>query len=182
MSTSRRPRSRPPPSLIRRIAKTVVGKPEEPRKRLWPDTLTAAPLLPLGIASAVGGLIFRSALGHAFVEFEIAALIVVAGGVAALQVGPCGAVRLMFPPFGLGDESDYPTILCGLPFLAFALACAVLVLGLAWEEPAAPFAGSPVIATCGALLMLGTLLGLLASLLVPLGVAVARALRRRDAA
>jgi len=179
MPTPRRSRSRRSRSLASRIARGLAGKPEEPRERLWPDTLAAAILLPLGIISAIGGLIYRSALGPAFREFEIASLIVVAAGIAALRVDVCHAIGILFPRFYLGDDADYPTILCGFPFLALAAACMVLTMGLLWVEPAIDIDHTLIGRVYSLFLMGGAIGGTFASLLVPLGMSIARAVRGR---
>jgi predicted acyltransferase len=179
MPTSRRSRSRPSRSLASRIARSLAGEPEERRKRLWPDTLAAAILLPLGIVSAIGGLVYRSALGPAFRQFEIASFIVVAAGVAALRLSVCHALVILFPRFHQGDERDYPTLMCGFPFLALAIACILLMMGLPWDEPTADIEHSVVGRAYMVTICIGQVVGMFAALLVPLGMSIARALRRR---
>src|SRR5512146_52568 len=61
-------------SWLGRAARAVVGEPERPRPRTWPDVLGAALLIPLGVSAAVTGFVFRHARWEHYLIFEGLAL------------------------------------------------------------------------------------------------------------
>jgi len=157
--------------------------PEAARKRTWHDILAAVLLLPMGVGAMVVGLIFRHALGSRFLAYEGFSAIPFAGGMAALRFGVCSALSTVWPSFSHDDEERselFPTLLCGLPFLAFAFGCgAVIGALLVSESPGRPRVEMAVRDTAFMILCMGFIGGIVLFLLVPLGTAIVRACRRK---
>ena len=177
MPKSRRLKHTHRPSLISRLAKKLQGEPEAPRKRLWQDTLTAALLFSLGLWTAVLGLIYRSYLGDGFLWFETTALIVIAGGVAALNVGVLRCLGVVWPGLSLSglDEEDFPALLSGMPFLVLTFSSILLMSACPFEDDLP----RPLVVQWG-ICITGIVGGSLLFFLVPLAAAIRRAVRRRE--
>ena len=142
-----------------------------PRWATWVDRAVGAELLVLGIGAAALGLVYRPALGSDFAPVEEWALLICAGGVAALTGGANRAIGFVFPRFGdLPPTEEMPTLAFGIPFFALGLACFVLaVLGF---RPSSPRPYVPVY------LIMASAICLFLALVIPLGASVLRSLRK----
>jgi hypothetical protein len=141
------------------------------RKPDWPDLLTAILLVPLGLGAVGYGLLCRAALGKGFISYETIALLIIAGGLAALQGGSARAVALVFPRLWMLEDETCPTIRSGFPFLALGFSC--LMLGAFLPERRGSISGTAFV------LLISGAGGIMLALLVPLAMALGRAAVQR---